>query len=93
MTDGEEEAVMIRRAVFGKQVESFLNSDIGIYLLGRARDQKDEAQCEFLSVDCSDIEKVRQLQNTIVQANSIAKWLSDAVADGLQAINIIDDRS
>ena len=97
MTDEPQEdtdqVIMLRRAVFGKQVEAFLSSDIGRYLLSRALEQKKLAQAEFLEVNCADVEKVRQLQNTIMQANSIAGWLSDAVQDGLQALNIIEERT
>jgi geranylgeranyl pyrophosphate synthase len=91
--DDEDQVIMIRRAVFGKQVEAFLSSEIGKYLLARALEQKTEAQSLFLEINCEDVEKVRQLQNRITQANDVARWLSDAVADGLQALNIIEDRT
>jgi hypothetical protein len=93
MTGDEEEVVMIRRAVFGKQVESFMNSEIGRYMVARAIEQKQDAQNAFLKVDCSDAESVRKLQNEIFVAESIVGWLRDAVGDGVQALNILEDRS
>ena len=93
MIDDTEEAVMIRRAVFGKQVESFMNSEIGRYMVSRAVEQKINAQEAFTKVNCADIPLVQQLQNSIMQADNIVGWLRDAVGDALQALNIIDDRS
>lgn len=94
MTEADpDQVIMIRKAVFGKQVEAFLGSDIGKYLLARALEQKEAAQAEFLEINCADVEKVRQLQNRITQANDIARWLADVVGDGIQALNIIEDRS
>jgi len=89
----EDQVIMIKRAVFGKQVETFFNSEIGRYILSRALEQKTEAQRQFLEINCADVEKVRELQNRITQANDIARWLADAVTDGLQAMNLIEERS
>ncbi len=88
-----DQIIMVQRAVFGKQVESFLGSEIGRYILTRASEQKAEAQAEFLEVDPQDTAKVRAIQNKILLANDIARWLADAVSDGLRALSIIEDRS
>jgi hypothetical protein len=93
MNEDTDQLEMIRRAVFGKQVEAFLNSEIGQYLLARALAQKYNAQAEFATVDCAQVELVRKLQNDINQANDIARWLAQAVDDGVKALSIIEDRS
>jgi hypothetical protein len=89
----DEQIVMIRRAIFGKQVESFMNSEIGRYLVNRAIEEKAEAQGLFLTADCAKIEYVRSIQNKILMADNFVNWLKDAVGDGIQALNIIEDRT
>lgn len=88
-----EHEVMIRRAVFGKQVEEFVSSEIGRYLLARAAEQRENAQLDFLKVQCDNATAVREIQNRILVADSVVGWLKDAIGDGLQALNILDDRS
>jgi len=89
----EDEVLMIRRAVFGEQVQQFISSQIGQYLLARAQEEKVNAQIEFLEVDPSNVEAVRTIQNKILLSNKFAGWLQDAVGDGLRALGIIEDRS
>ncbi len=92
-TVDDDQVLMIRRAVFGKQVESFISSPIGQYLLSRAADEKVIAQSKFLEVDPSNVEAVRAIQNDIIMSNRFAGWLQDAVGDGVRALGIIEDRS
>lgn len=89
--DGQLE--MLHRAAFGKQVDLFMKSDVGQYLLARAADQIYEAQEMFKRADCSKASDVQMLQNKIIVADSIVQWLRDAVGDGIQALNILEDRS
>jgi hypothetical protein len=93
MSVDEDQVAMYRRAAFGKQMEHFMSSDIGNYLIARAHEQKLEAQEAFLTVDCNSALAVYDIQNRILVANSVVGWMLDAVNDGLQAINIIEDRS
>lgn len=89
----EDQVLMIRRAVFGEQVQQFISSQIGQYLLARAQEDKVNAQAKFLEVDPSNVEAVRSIQNDILMSNKFAIWLQDAVGDGLRALGIIEDRS
>ena len=84
---------LIHRAVFGKQVDAFMSSDIGKYMIARAMDQKEAAQDKFLRVDCQDAGEVQKIQNAILLADAIVGWLQDAVGDGVQALSLIEDRS
>jgi hypothetical protein len=88
-----DQLVMIQRAVFGKEVEQFMNSSIGRYMLARAAEEKAVANADFLKVNCGDTIAVQAIQNRAVVADSIVGWLKDAVGDGLRALNIIEDRS
>ena len=74
-------------AVFGKIVEDFLQSEIGDYLVQRAK--ADEAEATewivthvFGGKDEARLEAVGKLY----AARSFSKWLGDAVYQGQQAI-------
>lgn len=89
----DDQLEMIQRAAFGKQVDLFLSSDIGKYMLARAREQVVEAQLQFRKADVTNVAVMTAIQNKLVVADSIVQWLKDAVSDGLQALNILEDRS
>jgi hypothetical protein len=76
---------VVRTAVFGKQVEQFLESDIGGYLTQRAKDQSETFTAKLKEVDPTDWEKVMALQMKIHEAENILGWLGDAIRAGLQA--------
>jgi hypothetical protein len=85
--------MLVRRALFGKQVEQFLSSEVGRYMVARAEDQKSDALAAFKSCDVEDVQNVRALQNKVKLAESIVQWMAEAVSDGLAALNIIENRS
>ncbi len=91
-SDEEDKIKLIRRATFGKQVENFLSSDIGRYLVAHAELEASDAMSAFKTCNPNDVEKVRELQNTILQADKFVQWLASAVNNGLEAIQLIEDR-
>lgn len=84
--------LIIRRAMFGKQVDQFMVSDIGRYLMARAVDETESAIAEFKKCDAANVEGVRRIQTKMQLAEQFQSWLSEAVTDGLQALNILEDR-
>ena len=86
----DETEVLVRRAVFGKQVEDFLSSDIGLYICLRAKTQADQAIDELKVCNPIEGKQVQALQNKVHVAESIQVWLSQAVQDGLNALGILD---
>ena len=90
--DMSEEALLYRQATFGKQVEEFLNCDIGKYILSIALIEREEALAKLTECDPEDTKMVRSLQNQIKMRDDLRGWLMDAVARGLQAITVIDER-
>jgi hypothetical protein len=92
MDEIEDKELLIQRAVFGQEVEQFLSSYIGKYLLARAQEQVEVAQRAFRDVDVTDVARLTVLQNRINVASSIPDWLVDAINDGAQALQLIDDR-
>lgn len=70
---------------FGFQVQAFLASEIGQYLIKRAEDAVDSAVALLKIVPPSDSERIRQLQSSIERAESIQYWLADAYQAGIAA--------
>ena len=80
----------VRVAVFGKQVEDFLQSDIGDYLIKRSQAQAEEALEELKRVWPWRRRRIQQLQNRIKVAEDFQLWLGYAVASGHQSMTRIE---
>lgn len=70
---------------FGFQVEAFLRSEIGQYLVKRAEDQISAAVEQLKVADPEDAKAVRAIQNEIKVAESLQYWLADAITAGENA--------
>jgi len=83
----------VRTAVFGKQVEEFLKSDIGDFLLQLARHQEQEATTAMVNADLGKMtmQQLMVMQNRVWQAQSFQAWLGDAVRKGLQALEMLEE--
>lgn len=75
----------VRSATFGAQVEQFLNSDIGVYMVERADEQAEAALKELVTADPTQPEVIRAIQNRIKVADSIVSWLREAIEMGEQS--------
>jgi hypothetical protein len=91
MTLHEEE--WWQRATFGKQVELFWGSQIGIYLQNRARECYTAGIAELKSVNPADASAVMAAQNKVWQAEQFERWLSEAVLDGAKALELLEGES
>lgn len=72
----------VRAATFGRQVELFLESDIGAYLVERAKEQTAAAVEDLKRVDPTDTTQIMAAQMKARIADSIMAWLGDAIAQG-----------
>lgn len=72
-------------ARFGVEVERFIHSDIGKYLIDRAEMDRDRAIKEMKTVDVADTAAVRRIQNDLNIPDRVMAWLSDAVQSGYAA--------
>lgn len=86
----EEEQQWLEMAAFGKQVEQFWGSRLGIYLQNRAQDCYNAAISELKIADPTDAQKIMKLQNEVKLAERFTGWLSEAVRDGLHAIDVLE---
>jgi len=76
----------VRWAAFGRQVELFLEGDIGNFLVARARKQIEEATADLVVADAHDFAEIQNLQNRVKVAESIIEWLGEAIAAGHSAL-------
>jgi hypothetical protein len=72
-------------------VEEFLSGPIGGYLVGKARDQSQQAVDRLKTVDPEDAKSVRALQNQVMVADSILGWLGDAIHEGQGALEALKE--
>jgi hypothetical protein len=80
-------------ATFGKMVEEFLRGPIGAYLLEKARVQSDEAVEKLKVASPEDPVVIRALQTEIQVADSIMRWLGDAVQEGQMALSHLEEEN
>ena len=75
----DQERAYFEEAKFGEDVRTFLVSNVGRYLHGRARIQLLEAQDEL--VRCAP-EELMDLQAKAKQAEIFMSWLAEAISNG-----------
>ena len=82
---------LIKQAQLGIESESFLNSDIGKYIMSRAGMEFDEGVDGLLAVDPTDTAKIIKLQSQCIRASTLRQWLIDAIDSGLYAEEELKD--
>lgn len=80
---------LIRTATLGKQIESFLASDVGRYLQARATRAYNAAVEDFKRVDAADTQAVRKAQSDMWKAEAFMGWLAQGVQEGLTSLGIL----
>lgn len=71
---------------FGIEVENFLQSDIGRYLVQRADEEIEDAVEQLKRADPDEPRVIRHLQSRIQVVESIQYWLAEAIQDGLNSM-------
>lgn len=85
---------LMETAVFGRRVEEFMASDLGRYLVLKAESQEQQATEELKKLSPwtpMARRAMQKIQNDIRVAEWFQQWLGEAVMDGLQATNILED--
>ena len=80
----------VRTAVFGQQVQDFLRSEIGDYLIKHAQQHLDEAIGRLKAVDPTQPTQIMALQVEIRYLENFVAWLGNAVQDGLNAVAALE---
>ncbi len=76
-------------AVLGRQVEDFLLSDIGTYLLEQAKREEAEAMDLLKRVHPWRRRRIQELQNRIAVVERVQLWLADAIYSGHAALELL----
>lgn len=76
----------VRWAAFGRQVELFLEGDIGKYLVHRFTQQILEATEDLKKADAFSPQEIMRIQNRIHVGESILEALRDVIAAGHSAL-------
>jgi hypothetical protein len=87
----QEAARLIDEAVFGKQIEDFVMSDIGKFLFARINAEIAEGVDELKKAAPTDAEAIRQAQNKVWRGEHMQAWLLHAIDAGLTATKILED--
>ncbi len=85
----ERENPLFEAAIFGKEVQTFLGTSVGKYLIKRAEDEAQEATRALKAVFPLRWRRIMELQNRIYRAESVQQWLGEAIMDGVHAEKII----
>lgn len=86
------EPALIAQAVLGKEVESFMASDVGKYILARADEEYQSGVCVLKHCSAMDTMTIQEAQNKVWRAESLRQWLEEAVISGLKAHEILEER-
>ena len=82
----QKQGTALHQAIdFGFQVEAFLGSDIGVYLVDRAEKQIAEAVEELKSANAYAPVDIIHIQSRIRVAEQIQYWLAEAIQAGYAA--------
>ena len=85
MTTEASKNPLLQQIDLGFQVEAFLQSDIGRYLVQRAEAQVEESVELLKRAVPEDFASIRAIQHDIKVAESIQYWLADAIQAGINA--------
>lgn len=77
--------VLLGEVQFGIEVEAFLNSSLGKYLVQKAETERDAALEKLKVADPDNAKEIRRLQNEVWRAESMQTWLAEAIQTGWNA--------
>jgi len=85
MTELEQKALLIAEMDLGQKAKAFMDSDVGIYIEGRAKLYEMELLDKFRNVSARDEELILKLQALSEVPRLVMKWLAEAINNGESA--------
>lgn len=82
MTNTPDMSAIMAGIGLGYDIEAFVESKLGKYLLDRARDEAMTAMEELKAVDATDSKRIAQLQNLVQRAEGFEGWLIEGLQQG-----------
>lgn len=80
-------------AILGRDAEDFVRSELGQYILARAKREKQEAQDKLNKTFPWRRRRIQELQNEIWRAESLEAWICELIMDGRNAEKVLDETS
>lgn len=90
--DTPEVRELLQQVELGLDVQQFLRSPVGKYLMQKADEERTDALADLVDCSPADPEAIRALQSTIKRADSIQFWLAEAINAGKNAEAQLDPR-
>jgi len=85
-------AMLFDVAILGEQVDAFMRSDVGKYLVDKANRELNAALKGLKTVNPAKMQDVQKFQNEVWRAENLITWLSESVMAGLKAKDILEER-
>ena len=89
MSADKERRDIINAIDFGIEVEAFLRSKVGQYLIQRAEGEIADALEALKEIDPDNAPAIRALQGQIKRAESIQYWMAEAIQEGLNNAKLL----
>lgn len=78
-------------AILGRDAEDFLKTELGRYIVGRIKQERQSAIDELIVVSSRRPQRVQQLQNEILRCNLMETWLAELIICGREAERALDE--
>jgi hypothetical protein len=85
--------LLFASAILGRDAEEFVNSELGRYLISRAKREKEQAQVLLNKTSPWRRRRIQQLQNEIWRAESLEMWICELIMDGRNAERVLDEQN
>ena len=85
---------LVQTAVFGRRVEEFVSGEIGRYITRRAADEIEDLTEQLKRTSPAfwwGRRKIARIQSQIAIAERVIRWLADAITEGQQATQALED--
>jgi len=81
----DDKSGLMAEIALGHDIEAFLDSAIGKFLIARAQTEAITAMHALKSIDPTKTEEVRALQNAVQRAEGFEEWLIEGLQQGRNA--------
>lgn len=83
--DAKLDELAVKTVALGLDVEAFLHSPVGRYLVQRAEAERAAALEKLKDADAEDAKAIRRYQHQVGVIDAIQQWLADAIHDAHNA--------
>lgn len=81
----------VRKVMLGMEAQALKSSNIGVYLLDRAKVEIEQALEELIDADPEDVKLQRDIRQRIQVAGQFEQWLDEAISAAADAERLIHE--